>query len=91
MEEGLYTTASVTCNWAGAEIQKPLAKYLKKKRVTYLPTDGRTYGHTDIHTDTPSYRVASPRLKRYLYSTSNLAFKTASAVCTMVSDVPMSE
>ena len=25
--------------------------------------DIRTYGHTDGHTDTPSYRVASPRLK----------------------------
>ena len=45
VEDAGYTTASVTCNWAGAEIQKPLAKY-RKKRVTYLPTYGRTDGRT---------------------------------------------
>ena len=39
----VYTTASVTFNWAGAEMQKPLAK----QRVT----DGRTDGPTDRRTD----------------------------------------
>ena len=43
LEEAVYTTASVTCNWAGAEMQKPLGKYREKKRVTYLRTDGHTY------------------------------------------------
>ena len=32
------TTASVTCDWAGAEVQKPLAKQM----VTDGPTDRRT-------------------------------------------------
>ena len=39
----VYTTASVTCDWAGAEMQKPLAK----QRVTDGPTDGRTDGRTE--------------------------------------------
>ena len=34
----VYTTASVTCDWAGAEVQKPLAKEM----VTDGWTDGRT-------------------------------------------------
>ena len=51
LEEAVYTTASVTCNWAGAEMQKPLAKYREKKRVTDGRTYGRTDGHTDGHTD----------------------------------------
>ena len=43
LEEAVYTTASVTCHWAGVEIQKPLAKYREKKWVTYGHTDGRTH------------------------------------------------
>ena len=43
LEEAVYTTASVICNWAGAEIQKPLAKYRKKNGCR---TDIRTDGHT---------------------------------------------
>ena len=35
----VYTTASVTCDWAGAEVQKPLAKQ--------MVTDGRTDGRTE--------------------------------------------
>ena len=42
LEEAVYTTASVTWNWTGAEIQKPLSKYREKKWVTYGHTDGRT-------------------------------------------------
>ena len=48
LEEAVYTTASVTCNWAGAEIQKPLAKY--RKKTGDIPTDGHTDGRTDIRT-----------------------------------------
>lgn len=36
----VYSTASVTRDWAGAEMQKPLAK-------GYGPTDGRTDGRTE--------------------------------------------
>ena len=49
MEEAVYTTASVTCNWAGAEIQIPLAKY--RKKTGDIATDGRTDIHTYIRTD----------------------------------------
>ena len=48
LEEAVYTTASVTCNWAGAEIQKPLAKY--RKKTGDIPTDIHTDGRTDGHT-----------------------------------------
>ena len=51
----VYTTASVMCHWAGAVMQKPLAKRQKSKgvmdRSTDRPTDGPTDGRTDRHSD----------------------------------------
>ena len=35
----VYTTASIPCDWAGAEVQKPLAKQMVMDRQT----DGRYY------------------------------------------------
>ena len=32
---------------------------------SFMITDGRTYGHTDIRTDRPSYRDAKTHLKKH--------------------------
>ena len=50
MGGAVYTRASVSCNWAGAVMQKPLTEY-----GCDGPTDGLT--------DTVTYRVACTRLK----------------------------
>ena len=40
--DAVYMTATVACDWAGAVMQKPLAKTPKSKARTELPTDGPT-------------------------------------------------
>ena len=42
MEEAVYTTASVTCHWAGAVMQKPLVERRKSKGGTDRLTDRQT-------------------------------------------------
>ena len=47
-------TASVTCDWAGAVVQKLLAKAENAEKAKAGPTDQQT----DRRTDTVTYRVA---------------------------------
>ena len=50
----VYTTASVTCNWAGAVMQKPLAKCRKRRKSKGErdgPTERQTERPTDRHSD----------------------------------------
>ena len=46
-----YTTESVACEWAGAVMQKLLAKRQKSKGVTDGRTDQRTNGLKDRQTE----------------------------------------
>ena len=48
LEEAVYTTPSVTCNWAGAEMQELLEKY--RKKTGDIATDGQAEIWTDAHT-----------------------------------------
>ena len=45
--DAVYMTATFACDWAGAVMQKPLAKRRKSKGVTDRRTDGPTDGQTE--------------------------------------------
>ena len=45
VKSAIYTTASITCNWAEAVMQKPLAKHQKRQK-SKGGTDRRTHGLT---------------------------------------------
>ena len=51
----VHMTASVACNWAGAVMQKLLAKC---RKANAGPTDQQTDRPTDRQTDIVPYRVA---------------------------------
>ena len=62
VRSAVYTSASVTGDWAGAVMRKPLEKRRKLRKSTGV-TDGRTDGRTDRPTDGPTELLIESRAR----------------------------